>query len=76
MNMKLERALNPRAAHGNTLVMRRSLDDDEDQADEVPTVIREPDDVPRCVPDRPVNAGNSRSLPDNPIHRLTCGQAG
>jgi len=26
----------------------------------------------RCVPDRPVNAGNSRSLADNPIHRLTC----
>ena len=25
----------------------------------------------RCVPDRPVNAGNSRSLPDSPLHRLT-----
>ena len=29
----------------------------------------------RCVPDRPVNAGELRSLPDSPIHRLTCGQA-
>jgi hypothetical protein len=26
----------------------------------------------RCVPDRPVNAGNLRSLPDSPVHRLTC----
>ena len=25
----------------------------------------------RCVPDRPVNAGNSRSLPDSPIHLRT-----
>jgi hypothetical protein len=30
----------------------------------------------RCVPDRPVNAGSSRSLPDSPVHRLTCVQAG
>ncbi len=30
----------------------------------------------RCVPDRPVSAGNLRSLPDNPIYRLTCGRAG
>jgi len=30
-NMKLARALNLRATHGNTLVMRSSLDSDEDQ---------------------------------------------
>ena len=41
-NMKLGRALNPRATHENTLVMRRSLDDDEDQGDEVPIVMRDP----------------------------------
>jgi len=28
------------------------------------------------VPDRPVNAGNSRSLPENPVHQLTCEPAG
>ena len=33
--MKLERDLNPREAHGNTLVMRSSLGDDEDQGAEV-----------------------------------------
>src|SRR5262249_60639559 len=41
-NMKLARALNWRAAHENTLVMRRSLDDDEHQGDEVPTVVHDP----------------------------------
>jgi hypothetical protein len=30
-NMKLAQALNPRATHGNTLVMHRSLDGDEHQ---------------------------------------------
>jgi hypothetical protein len=35
-NMKPARALNPRATHGNTLVMRRSLGDDEDQGAAVP----------------------------------------
>ena len=29
----------------------------------------------RCVPDRPVNAGNSRSLMDSPTPWLACGQA-
>jgi hypothetical protein len=48
--MEVEQTLNLRATHENTLVMRRSLDDDEDQADEVPTVIREPDDVPAACP--------------------------
>ena len=40
------------------LVMRRSLDRDEDQSAEVPTVVRNPG----RVPNRPVNAGNPRSL--------------
>jgi hypothetical protein len=70
-NMKLARALNPRATHGNTLVMRRSLDGDEDQGDEVPSCAGTGD-----VPARPVNAGTSRSLPCSPKHRLTCGPAG
>ena len=38
--MKLARALNPRAAHGNTLVMRRSLVSDEDLGAEAPTALR------------------------------------
>jgi hypothetical protein len=29
-----------------------------------------------CVPDRPVDRGNSRSLPGSPIHRLTCRRTG
>jgi hypothetical protein len=74
--MKLARALNPRATHGNTLVMRRSLDGDEDQGAEVPTVMCDPVRRARYVPDRPVNAGYLRSLPDSPMHPLTCGQAG
>ena len=61
VNLKLARGLNPRATHQNTLVMRRSLDDDEDQADEVPTVIREPDDVPAACP-------IGRSMPGTPGH--------
>jgi hypothetical protein len=38
--MKLERDLNPRGAHGNTLVMRSSLGDGEDQRAEAPTALR------------------------------------
>jgi hypothetical protein len=38
-NMKLAQALNPRATHGNTLVMRSSLGDDEDQGAEVKAVV-------------------------------------
>jgi len=49
------------------LVMRRPLDDDEDQGDEVPTVVRDPGRFARCMPDWRVNAGNWRSLPDSPI---------
>jgi hypothetical protein len=30
----------------------------------------------RCVPDRPVNSGNSPSLHDAPVYRLACEQAG
>jgi hypothetical protein len=30
----------------------------------------------RCVPDRPVDAGYSRSLTDSPVHWLTCEQPG
>jgi hypothetical protein len=30
----------------------------------------------RCVPDRPVNGGNSRSLADSPMRRLTSEEAG
>jgi hypothetical protein len=37
-NMKLRRALNPRATHGNTLVMPSSLGGDDDQGAEVPAV--------------------------------------
>ena len=47
--------------------MRRPLDDDEDQGDEVPTVVRDPGRFARCMPDWLVNAGNWRSLPDSPI---------
>jgi hypothetical protein len=32
VNMKRARSLDPRATHENTLVMRSSFDDDEDQA--------------------------------------------
>ena len=70
--MKLARALNPRATHGNTLVMRRSLYGDEDQGADVLAIARDHHRRrARCVPDRPVNAGNSRSLSDSPAHRLT-----
>ncbi len=62
--MKLARALNLRATHGDTLVMRSSLDDDEDQGAEVPAVVRARARA-RSVPDRPVNGGNLRSFSDN-----------
>ena len=39
-NMKLARALNPRATHENTLAMRRSLVSDEDLGAEAPTALR------------------------------------
>ena len=52
----------------DTLVMRRSLGGDEDQCAEAPTVVRDRRRCARCVPDRPVNAGKSRSLPDSPVH--------
>ena len=74
--MKLERDCNPRATHENTLVMRSSLDDDEDQGAEVPAVVRDPGRRARCVPDRPVNGGDLRSLADTLMRRLTCEQAG
>jgi hypothetical protein len=56
--------------------MRRSLDGDKDQGAEVATVVRDPGRRARCVPDRPVNAGNSRSLADTPACPLTCAQPG
>src|SRR5689334_11310896 len=39
--MRLTRALNQRATHENTLVMRSSLGGDEDQGAEVATVVRD-----------------------------------
>jgi hypothetical protein len=74
--MKLAQALNPRATHGNTLVMRRSLHDDEDPSADVLAAEQDHRRRARYVPDRPVNEGNSRSLTDSLINRLTCGQAG
>jgi hypothetical protein len=60
--------------------MRSSLDGDEHHGAEAPTVVRGPQATcplrARCVPDRPVNAGNSRSLADTPSCSLTCVQAG
>jgi hypothetical protein len=74
--MKLASAIGLRATHENTLVIRSSLDGDEDQGHELPAVVRVPGWRARCVPDRPVNAGNSRSLADTPIYRLTWIEAG
>jgi len=56
--------------------MCRSLGGDEDQDNEVPALVCDGGRRARCVPDRPVNAGYLRSLPDNLIQRLTCGLAG
>ena len=39
-NIKLESPLNARATHGDTLIMRSSLGDDEDQGAEAPTALR------------------------------------
>jgi hypothetical protein len=47
-----------------------------DHGVEVLTVVRDARRRARCVPDRPVNLGNSRSLPDSLTHRLTCVRAG
>jgi hypothetical protein len=54
VNLKLARGLRPRATHENPLVMRSSLDGDEDQGAELPAVTRARPRV-RFVPDRPVN---------------------
>ena len=56
----------------NGLVMRSSLGGDEDQGAELPTVVRDSRRRARCVPDRPVNAGNLRSFADSLMRRLTC----
>ena len=45
-NMRLAPVLGSRATHGDTLVMRSSLDDEEDQGAEVPASCATPDDVP------------------------------
>jgi hypothetical protein len=52
-NMKLGQALNSRATHGDTLVMRSSLGGDKDQGAEVTTVVRDRRRRARCAPDRP-----------------------
>ena len=72
MNMKLAQALNPASDARDTLVMRRSLGDDEDQGAAEPAVMRDRRRRARCVPDRPVNAGYLRSLADSLMRRLTC----
>ena len=51
--------------------MRSSLGDNEDQGAEVPTVVRGSGRRARYVPDRPVDAGYSRSLTDTPTRLLT-----
>jgi hypothetical protein len=45
-NIKLAPVLGSRATHGDTLVMRRSLNDDEYRSAEVPTVVATPDGLP------------------------------
>jgi hypothetical protein len=75
--MKLARALDPRATHENTLVMRSSLGGDEDQGAEAatgpdgrdpyhPGRSRDcgPEDADRamCVPHAAAASGQSRSL--------------
>jgi hypothetical protein len=40
------------------------------------TVVRDPGWRARCVPDRLVNTGKSRSLADTPTCPLTCEHAG
>ena len=75
-NMKLAPTLNLRATHRDTLVMRSSLGGDEDQGAVVPSVVRDRRRRARCVPDRPVNAGNPRSLTDTFTRLLTCAWTG
>ena len=75
-NMKLGWPLNPRATHENTLVMRRSLGDDEDQGAEVSNAVRDHRRRARCVPDRSVNAGNLRSLAGTSACLTTCAHTG
>jgi hypothetical protein len=67
-NMKLARTSNPRATHGNALVMRRSLDGDEDQGDEVPAVVRDRRRRARCVPDQPVYLASEVSQRHAKVH--------
>jgi hypothetical protein len=45
----------------------------EDQGAEVAADVRGRRRRTRCVPDRPVNGGNLRSLADSLMRRLTCG---
>ena len=52
--------------------MRRSLGGDEDQGAELPTVVRDSRRRARCVPNRPINDGNLRSLADSLMRSLTC----
>jgi hypothetical protein len=51
--------------------MRSSLCGAEDQGAEAQAVVRERLRRARCVPDRPVNSGNLRSLAGSPMRRLT-----
>ena len=75
-NMKPARPSSPRPTPENTLVMRSSLVGDEAQAAEPPTIMHDRRRRARCVPDRPVNDGKSRSLADSPMRRLTSEEAG
>jgi hypothetical protein len=68
-NMKLGRPLNLRATHENILVMRRSLDDDEDQGVVVPLPYRKPLWRASCKLDRPVGAYTLPSRRGSPTVR-------
>ena len=67
-------ASNPRSTHENTLVMRRSVDGDEDQGAEAPTVVLR---AQAACPLRARSAGQRRELtatpgqPDTPAHLRT-----
>jgi hypothetical protein len=67
VNMRPAQALNPRPTHGNTLVICSSLGGDEDQGAEVASRHTQQRQRVRCVPDRPVNGGNLRSLADSQL---------
>ena len=73
VKLKLARALNLASNARDTLVMRRLLDGDNDQRRRDANCRAR---AQTTCPLRPINAGNLRSLPDSPVHRLTCGQAG